>query len=138
MKFKYKIDNADKIITEVWPEEFIFEDYQEFKEQELKDPEYNSEFAVISDLRNLKMGFNEEMTESIVNLIKSFPNYFQKRKSAIITNSPEQVVNSFEYIKKIKDKPIEVNIFSTAESAYKWIKEANSETEKTYPGNIFK
>ena len=138
MKFDYRIHTKDRVIIETWPEEFEFKDYKEFKERELIDPDYDPNYNIVSDLRRLKMGFNEKMIEMIVDFISQFPDYFIERKSAIITNSPEQVVNSVAYIQKIKSTPVDVNIFSTAEAAFKWVKETDPKPEMSYPSKLIK
>jgi hypothetical protein len=138
MKFNYRINTKEGVIIETWPDEFEFKDYKEFKERELIDPDYNSNYNIVSDLRRLKMGFNDKMIELIVDFISQFPGYFIERKSAIITNSPEQVVNSISYIKKIQATPVNVNIFSTPEAALRWVKEKDPDPEISYPGKLIK
>lgn len=123
MKIQYSIDVDKRLITEIWPEKVSIEDYQQVKQSEFNDPNFDPKFDVITDLRLLKIKYNEAILDKIISFIKINFDKISNRKSAIVTNSPNQVANSMMFSIKGKILPLNIEIFSTMESAVKWILE---------------
>lgn len=123
MKIQYQIDTIKRVITETWPENVNIEDYKKVKQSEFNDPDFDSDFNVITDLRILKLELNVVVIDKIINFIKDNSNNIKDRKSAILTNKPNQVVNSFVFKSKAKNLPLNIKIFSTMEAALNWISE---------------
>ena len=121
MKIKYQIDTQKKIISETWPGEVSIEDYIEVKQNQFKDPDFNPDFHVITDLRNNKQRFNEDIIMGIKDIMKSQSKYIRNRKSAIIANKPQAVASSIFLQLKSHDVPVEIKVFSTIESTYAWL-----------------
>lgn len=123
MKIDYEIDIHNKIIIETWPKKISFEDYQQLKQSEFNHPDFDPNFNIIHDLRLLNMGLNEMIIDKIIKFISNNPKEMSSRKSALLTNNPDQVVNSIEFANKAEKLPINFKIFSTPEAALKWFSE---------------
>ena len=123
MEITYKIDKEKKLIIETWPEELTLENYKEVKLKEFSDPDFNKDFNILTDLRKVKMQFNEEIIKGIVDFMKIYSEKMQNRKSAIIADSPQLVAPSLFFGQKARNLSVKVSIFSTSEAAIKWIKE---------------
>ena len=79
--------------------------------------------SLITDLRLLNLELNVTVIDKIIKFIDDNSNKMKDRKSAILTNKPNQVVNSFVFRSKAKNLPLNINVFSTIEAAHKWISE---------------
>ena len=124
MQIEYHIDTEKGIITETWPAEVNFEDYKDLKYREFSDPMFESNYDIISDLRNANLEYSEDDLNQIFQLFRENLSKIGKRKSALITDKPMQVVSTMLFKEKIKELPLNVQVFSTIEAAMKWILEA--------------
>lgn len=123
MKIQYFIDPGKRLITETYPEKISIEDYQQLKQSEFNHPDFDPNYNIIHDLRSLKMGLNEIVIDKIINFIKENPKNMTDRKSALLTNSPDQAVNTMVFSTKADKLPINFKIFSTPEAAFEWFSE---------------
>ena len=123
MKINYKIDKERELIIETWPEKVIVEDFEKVKLSEFSDTDFNSAYNVITDLRKVKMEFDEDLIKGIVSFMKLNSDKIKNRKSAIISLSPQLVAGSLFFGQKKHNLSVEVSVFSSLNAAYKWIKE---------------
>ena len=123
MKINYKIDKERELIIETWPEKVTIEDYEKVKLSEFSDTDFNSAYNVITDLRKVKMEFDEDLIKGIVSFMKLNSDKIKNRKSAIIALSPQLVAGSLFFGQKKHNLSVEVSVFSSLNAAYKWIKE---------------
>ena len=123
MKIQYQIDTIKRVITETWPEIVTIEDYKQVKQSEFNDPDFDADFNVITDMRLLNLELNVIIIDKIINFIDNNSNTMKDRKSAILTNKPNQVVNSFIFRSRAKNLPLNIKVFSTMEGALNWISE---------------
>jgi len=123
MKINYKIDKERELIIETWPEKVIVEDFEKVKLSEFSDTDFNSAYNVITDLRKVKMEFDEELIKGIVSFMKLNSDKIKNRKSAIIALSPQLVAGSLFFGQKKQNLSVKVSVFSSMNAAYKWIKE---------------
>ena len=123
MKINYEIDKERELIIETWPEQIIIEDFEKVKLSEFSDTDFNSAYNVITDLRKVKMEFDEELIKGIVSFMKLNSDKMKNRKSAIVALSPQLVAGSLFFGQKKHNLSVEVSVFSSLNAAYKWIKE---------------
>ncbi len=123
MKITYKIDKKRKIVTETWPEKVTIEDYKDVKLREFSDPDFSTEYDVITDIRNVNMEFNENLIEQIVVFMKKNSDKMKNRKSAIVADSPQNVAKSLFFGQKARNLNVKISVFSSPDAALKWIKE---------------
>ena len=122
MKINYKIDKERELIIEIWPEKVTVKDYEKVKLSEFSDADFNFDYDVITDLRKVKMEFDEEIIAGIVNFMKLNSDKMKNRKSAIIADSPQLVASSLFFGQKNRNLSLRVSVFSSMNAAYKWIK----------------
>ncbi len=123
MKINYKIDKERELIIETWPEKVTVKDYEKVKLSEFSDADFNLAYDVITDLRKVKMEFDEEIIAGIVNFMKLNSGKMKNRKSAVIADSPQLVASSLFFGQKNRNLSVKVSVFSSMNAAYKWIKE---------------
>ena len=124
MNCHYKIDPKNQVIIETFSEDFTLQGYIAHKNKLHNDPEFSPNYHIIADLR--KTSINKMHTDAIENMISFLANNKDKisnRKSAIVTSTPKQVVNSFIFSKYARELSIKIKIFSTFEAALDWINE---------------
>ena len=82
---------------------------------------YNPNFSVIHDIRKIKFLLDIEEIAKYVDFISKTQKELDHRKSAFITDTPNQVVIStgFDILKK--ELPIQVKVCSTLETAFDFV-----------------
>jgi len=124
-KATYKILPECKLIIEKFDGIFSLEAYEKMKTEEFANPEFNSGFNVLADLRKASFGTQLNSSEKEMTLISRFligeKDKIGKRKSAILTEKPDQVVCSILFMESVKPLPVIVESFSTVEAALKWL-----------------
>lgn len=127
----YTILPEHRIIIEIADKTITVDDYILLKIQEANDALFNPQYNFIVDLRKAdysSKSFEQQMHEYITH-VKSIPNLFNTRKSAFITQTPEQVV-AMTFYKLLSDLPIHIEIFSTIQSALQWLAISSITSEK--------
>jgi hypothetical protein len=87
----------------------------------IEDKNYNQGFRIINDFRNAKIIAGESEVKALIETLRNNRKIFDKRISAILTNTPNQVALTTIYQMNLKDSPINVEIFSTLQAAIKWL-----------------
>jgi len=117
----YKIFEEEQIIIEYFSGRTIWSDLIKMKKREVAEANYNSNFNIITDVRNAILDVEDlnnvnKYLEYLRNNNKSVGN----RKTAILTNSSEQIIHS-ELLRAMKaDLPINFKSVGTTEAAFKW------------------
>ena len=121
---KYIILPTEKLIVEYLGGKATWTDYLEMKKKEVADSSYNGNYSVITDIRDVDTRYTREMEGQILEYINYLINQEIKLNhlTSIITNSPTQYLHS-EFLKKHSHKiNIKVQIYSTQEAAFAWVK----------------
>ena len=122
---KYYIFSNKKLIVEILFEVpgNMVEEYINLKKSEIDDPEYNRNFNFIVDLRRVNFKHVESFSKIINSYLeraRDIEGLVGEHKTALITNTPDQVVVSTMY-RATTDLPITIEIFSTIKSALEWL-----------------
>jgi hypothetical protein len=121
----FKILPECKLIIEKFNGIFSLEAYEKMKKEEFANAEFNSSFNVLADLRKASFGVQLNSSEEEMALVSRFlikeKDQIGKRKSAILTENPDQVVCSILFMEFVKPLPLIVESFSTIEAALKWL-----------------
>ena len=121
MKINYQIDNSQKAIVETWPSEIRIEDYIDVKQRQFKDPSFNPDYDVITDLRGLTQKYIEGTIQEIVNFISEHSDNMRDRKSAVIADNPNSVASAYVFKDRSKNLPVTIRVFSTIDAALEWL-----------------
>lgn len=130
---KYRILTDKNLIVEFHKGELTATNFIQFKTALAKDPLFNPNFNFIISLTDTTVKATENNIKEYVNFIQTNISYKGKRKVAIITKTPDQVVSSMLY-KMMHGNPNQIiEIFSTLNNAVKWIntKKLNVNTIKS-------
>ena len=120
-KIRYAILEEQSLIVEYYRGSFHVEELINFKEKIGNDSKFNSNYSVISDIRELEFLFQIEEVEKYVEFLFTNPLYIGKRKTAMITKTPNQVVTSLGFDLFKGDMPIKFEVFSTLKKAFSFL-----------------
>jgi hypothetical protein len=124
LSFVYEIIPEQKLVHEVIKGEVTIPDLIVFNQNKLKDPRYNPEYNILSDIREavfIDILANANLFNNFLQNITA--NFKQNVKCAIIADSPAQTAFS----ELIKSHPVNAitkvrfEIFSTEKGAADWL-----------------
>ncbi len=119
--FTYRIISELNINLEYYSGLTDLNDLIEVRNKLIKEKSLNPEFNFIVDLRNASFDLNSNIVEEFINYVKSGTDLLWKRKTAILSHTPNQTAFSILYISDLGKLPMKVSSFSTLESAMKWV-----------------
>jgi hypothetical protein len=108
------------LILECCTGQATVDDAIRMKQEELSDELYQANYHIIVDFRAFETFFDTTLTDSISKFFMFLKSIEIKGKVAFLTTSPQQVVIS-ELLKSLGKDSVEIDIFSTAEAAIKFL-----------------
>ena len=143
----YMIIPEKKLILGYVSGKITWKEVIEFKRGLTFDQNYSPNFNIIDDIRDVivELNDNSDILE-FIEFANSDRTFFGSRKSAVITISPNQVVNTELLIEMKKDLPINFKAFSSTSAAFEWIGIPSNEMQnidlcfndlRSQPGNTF-
>ena len=145
----YKVFDNKNIIIEYYSGEITVDDFLSLKERISKEPNYNFFSDTILDIRDANLKVSETDLLKLFDFLHSkFSKEEGKRKTAYLTNSPNDVVQSTLFSNLLESKKLNVNprIFSTMEGVVSWFDNPDINKEiletilyelKAQPNNVF-
>lgn len=126
-KLDYIILHNKSLIIEHYKGGFYVDKLIDFKKKVGSDKDYNPNYNIIHDFRELEFLFEiEEVSKEVskyVEVISKNEKYIGNRKSTMITETPNQVIAStllgFEVLKN--ELPFQVKVCSTVETAFTFV-----------------
>lgn len=121
-KVYYKIFAKEKLIIEHLSGPVGWNDLVKMKSKEVEEPDYNPNFNVITDIRKAILDLNNlDEVNKYVEFLNNNEKSVGNRKTAILTDSSEQVIHS-EILRVMKnDLPINIKTVSTLEAVFTWV-----------------
>lgn len=117
---RYKIIPELKLIIEFAQGDVFVEDSIGLKKEEVADSLYDASYNFIVVAVNAVMNFTDKQVEDYIDYVKSNESVLGKRKSAIITSTPDQVVVYTIYDITSQMLPMNFKIVSSLEAAMNW------------------
>jgi len=117
----YRIFPKERMIFEYHSGEIVIEDFIRSKEVISSDNEYNPDYDVIIDIRDINIIFNYDDINKLVDFYKTYSPIKGNRKLAFLTKKPQHVVFTTLFSNGIDDTLVNANFFSTAKAAAGWI-----------------
>jgi len=118
---QYKILPELKIMVEYFSLETSLKDKIEHRKIVIQDKYFNPNYNFITDFRDTHIDFSLDDVSAYIEFAKNATKMHGDRRSAILTNTPNQTVFSSLYILELKNEPTHVEIFLTMDSAIKWV-----------------
>lgn len=87
----------------------------------MADKDYDPGFNSITDFRNANFEARREDILKYAGFTKASPRMLDKRKAAILANTPQQTYIAQLYSLNTLDLPFIIEIFYTVEAAMEWI-----------------
>ncbi len=117
----YKIIPSKKLVVEYFKGDIYWDDMFSFIDEISKDKNYNVSFNSLIDLREATLQLTTDDVKKYIRYLEEHTEVLGKRKLAMITNSPNQVVYVTLY-QLLSDKlPLKIKIFSTYQKALYWL-----------------
>ncbi|MDX9694185.1 MAG: hypothetical protein RBT49_00175 [Bacteroidales bacterium] len=120
-KFSYKILSDKSLILEYYSGDFNIKEFIESKDKVSKDNDYNPNFDIIHDFRDIKFQIEAEEIFQYIQHISFGSILFGKRRSVAITSNPNQLVPPMLFKLNKENLPVSVKICSTYERAFSFI-----------------
>ena len=118
---QYKILPELKIMVEYFSLETSLKDKIAHRKILIQDKYFNPNYNFITDFRDTHIDFSLDDVSAYIEFAKNATKMHGDRRSAILTNTPNQTVFSSLYILELKNEPTHVEIFLTMDSAIKWV-----------------
>lgn len=119
--FTYKIIPELKLVIEFGYGTLNFEKGLSFKLEEVKDKAFDPTFNFLVVYTDVHVQFSKKDINHYVDLLKEHTEIIGKRKSAMLTKTPNHVVFNYLYREALKEFPMTFEIFSTLDAALKWL-----------------
>lgn len=118
--YKYFIIKDKDLIIEILSGRFELSDYLNFKNSEILDPDFDPNFNIIMDIRNIEDIVSQKMIKEYPEKLRPVQLFNERIKTAVITNTPSQVAGASLY-ELFENDFFDFKIFSTIEYALYWI-----------------
>ena len=117
-KREYLILIEYNLIIEYYGGKFNVDELIAFKQHIAKDKDFNPNYNIIHDFRDIKFMLGPRDVAKYVKLLNDDPKYVGTRKSTMVTATPNQVAASIGFDLLKDDLPISVKVCSTLETAF--------------------
>jgi hypothetical protein len=121
LKSTYSILPEHNLIIEIHKGELDVDSYINFKKKLSKDPDFKANMNNLIDHKKVVFKTNPTDVQKFVDFIKNNANTLGKRKVALLTETPNQVVSTTIYKTMQAGIKQEVEIFSTSNAAINWL-----------------
>lgn len=122
LKSSFIILNQHHIIIEYHQDTLNLNSYLAFKTSVFKHPLYSNSHNILVNFKNVNFQIDASEVEKFADFINQSQKNAQAKKVAFITKTPNQFVPTTIYKIKQNNPTYAVEIFSTYESALKWLK----------------
>ncbi len=122
----YKIFTDKKLVLEYFCGNLSWKDLMENKRKLALEKNYDPTFNIIDDVRDAFIVYSEDDIIKFADLINSTKKLNGNRKTAILTDTPNQLINSIT-LDTVKHTPFKLKTVSTLEAATKWVNAVSSD-----------
>jgi len=127
----YEILPDLNLIIDSWFGDLTFEKVLNAKLEQIKDTRWNQSYHNISDIRNAEFVLDNAEARKIIEYTKSDTRWQYERKTAYITDNPNQVVfQKLLEINKSQEIPNQMESFSTLKGALDYLLIESSEMDR--------
>jgi len=117
----YKIIPEKRLVVEFFSGILTLDKLVKFKSRVANDRLYNPDFNIIDDLREVRFVISKEELFEYVSFIQNKKELYGKRRSALLTATPNHVVFTSLFSSWCTDLPIDIGIVSSIDGALRWV-----------------
>ena len=117
----YKILEDENLIIEVHRGTCNSDSFQDFKIKLGEDPLFHKDFKFLVHIKGVNFKTNMNDIDELATFITKNKKNLGKRKIGILTDTPEQVVNSTLYMTLLSKENNDVQVFSTNQESFKFL-----------------
>lgn len=117
----YKILEKENLIIEVHSGTCNSDSFQDFKLKLGEDPLFHKDFKFLVHIKGVSFKTNMNDIDELATFIKNNEKNLGKRKIGILTDTPQQVVNSTLYMTLLSKENNDVKVFSTNRETFKFL-----------------
>lgn len=121
MKHEYLIIKEHRLIIELFYGEMDLASYVEFKSRQLKDPEYDPNYNLLTDIRWVGFLFPASEVSLISDYFKSVVDINVELKGCLLSIEPLQTAYSMVYKKHASEGQLQWNVCTTLQEALRWL-----------------
>lgn len=125
IKSYYEIIKEHNLLVEYHSGTLDLNTYINFKNTIFNDPLFKPDLNHLIHFKNVQFNTTQQDINEFVSFMKSHSTAIEKRKIAVITNTPNQVVTTTLYKMMLKSLNQSIEVFSTNNSALHWLKVPN-------------
>lgn len=118
---RYKILEEENLIIEIHNGQVVKNSLTSFKKKLTEDPAFKKNMKFLVHIKNVEFHTSQDDMHKFAKFMSDKNNPFGKRKIAILTETPEQVVSSTLYQALMPKKENKVEIFTTNIEAFKFL-----------------
>jgi hypothetical protein len=115
--FTYKIIPDLKLIIEFGSGDLNYEKAINLKLEEIKEKDYNATYNFLVIFTHCTILLTKEDLTNYLEFLKEHKDITGKRRSALLTNTPNHIVFSYLHRESMKEFPINFEVFSTLPAA---------------------
>jgi hypothetical protein len=120
-KYSYKILPEKHLIIKYFHGPFSMDEIIKWMDETRQNSLFDTSFNVLNDYRDAESKMTYEEIHKFTEFLKGDELSYGKRKSAFITNTPNQTVFSFLLYRFNNEELIKIKTFSTLLEAAKWL-----------------
>ncbi|MDA3780227.1 MAG: hypothetical protein PF487_08450 [Bacteroidales bacterium] len=120
-KVAYSIIQEKKMIIEYYCEDIFIDDLINLKKDISNNEYYKPTYNLIMDFRDSNLMFDEKGVLKYIEFVRTHPKVQGHRRTAFLTDKPNEVVQTTLFASLKGDLPIDTNIYINLESAINWI-----------------
>ncbi len=120
-KNKFKIYSEYNLIAEFHSGTLNLESYLQFKKDLFSHKEFKSGMNYYINLKKVNFTIPTEDIQKFAEFNNKRPSFLKRRKIALVTDTPNQVVSTTIYKTLLNKKNQDIKIFSTNENALRWL-----------------
>ncbi|MCF6364699.1 MAG: STAS/SEC14 domain-containing protein [Bacteroidales bacterium] len=121
MKSTYRIYPNEVIIIETLSKNINTDEYTKLKHSEFKDPDFNRNFNLVTDLSSFDKNTDKQFLQNIIEIFKENKGKINREKSAIVVNDKNLLKKIDIKVKQNKKTKYEIKVFTNIEDARKWV-----------------
>ena len=110
-----------KLVVEYCSEELTIEDAMALKVREAKSRAFDPTYNIITDLRDSDVVVAEDEVDGFIDFLQNYQGLAGKRRTALITRTPSQVILSSLMKYAASGLPIHFEVFSTLEAGMHFV-----------------